>query len=98
MFCFSPTLRIEPVLFHGGNQNNEAVSERVSLIMLHVTQNQIAWRSIGHYHTLLLCPLESYLLKSILECTTFINYLVHVQKHGKSIELQVMMINSGLSY
>ena len=48
MFCFSPTLRIEPVLFHGGNQNNEAVSERVSLIMLHVTQNQIAGRSIGH--------------------------------------------------
>ena len=48
MFCFSPTLRFEPVVFHGGNQNNEAVSERVSLITLHVTQNQIAGGSIAH--------------------------------------------------
>ena len=87
MFCFSPRQHIEPVLFHEGNENNEAVSERVSLIILCVTQNQIAWRSIGDYHTLPLCPLESYLLKSILQCTTFISYLVHVQKHGKNIEL-----------
>ena len=48
MFCFSPTLHIEPVRFHGADQNNEAVNERVSLIMLHVKQNQIAGRSIGH--------------------------------------------------